>query len=379
MSYHLLLKTGESELRAWNNLALDRQAQISVHCEITRGRKKPNKDKSAPFEYNIDRVFQAIKSDFTNSKICVVDVTREPSLKSNDIEKLGKSDNGYELWVDCVAKLHSENAKVRPTLLINPKDTDDFEQYKHDLFSQFDAFSAVYDTICYRASVLYDEEFVSDISMLSDRINEYVNNGGDFQILLDFEFIQPSSAALYASYVAPIIREISEFVPKARIVSLGTSFPKNVTDLGDEDRDEFRLEEYHLHREINRIQNSYVEYGDYGSINPVRNDISPPVGIHLRARIDFPTVNNTIFYRRVAPKIDKERSTLLSPRVSMYKDAAKLVVSDSQFSEVKNSWGYKKIVEAATLSPAGKSPNFWISVRMEIHICRRLDGIVQRN
>ncbi|PZX03191.1 T4 beta protein [Celeribacter halophilus] len=346
---------------------------VSVHCEITRGRKKPNKDKTAPFEYNIDKVFDTIKQDFLNAKICVIDITREPTLRSTETESLGQPHNGYEKWVNTVNNLYTDNPKVRPTLIINPQETDDYDTFQSDVFAQFDSFSQTFDLISYRASVLHDDGFVDDIAMLSDRANDFIAQGNTFEVLLDFEYIQPSTADLHASYIAPIIREIREAIPAARIVCVGTSFPKNVTDLGDEERDEFRLEEFQLHAEINRTQNQFIEYGDYGSINPIRNDFSPPVGIHLRARIDFPTETNTIFYYRVAPKIDKDRNILLSPRVTMYKDAAKRVYSDAAFTPIEDSWGCKKIIEAATKSPEGKSPNFWISVRMEIHICRRTD------
>jgi len=378
MSYHLVLKTGDSEIRAWRNLSLDRQSLVSVHCEITRGRKKPNKDKSAPFEYNIAKVFEVIQTDFQNCEVCVVDITREPTLRSTETESLGRSENGYADWVNAVQGLYDNNPKVRPTLIVNPNSDDDFDTFQDDIFAQFDAFAGQFDLISYRASVLHDESFVDDLVMLSGKVNAYVAMGNVFEVLLDFECIQPSTATLHASYVAPIIREIRQAIPDVRIVSVGTSFPKSVTDLGDDDTDEFRLEESYLHDEINRTHNQPVGYGDYGSINPIRNDFSPPVGIHLRARVDFPTDRETIFYHRVAPSIDKERNVLLSPRVAMYKTAAKLVMSDTKFSSVEDSWGYDKIVEAAEKSPEGKSPSFWISVRMEIHICRRIDVIRSR-
>lgn len=375
MSYHLILKTGDSEIRAWRNLSLDRQSFVSVHCEITRGRKKPNKDKSAPFEYNIDKVFEVIQTDFQHCAVCVVDLTREPTLRSTETENLGRPENGYGDWVATIQGLHETNQKVRPTLIVNPNEDDDFETFKSDLFKQFDAFSSDFNLISYRASVLYDEGFIDDLLMLAGKVNDYIAKGNVFEVLLDFECIQPSTATLHASYIAPIIREIRQAIPDVRIVSVGTSFPKSVTDLGDDDTDEFRLEEFYLHEEINRTHNQPVEYGDYGSINPIRNDFSPPVGIHLRARVDFPTDKETIFYHRVAPSVDKDRNVLLSPRVAMYKTAAKLVMSDTKFSKVEDSWGYDKIVEAASKSPEGKSPSFWISVRMEIHICRRVDTL----
>ncbi|MCT8162100.1 beta family protein [Pseudoruegeria sp. SHC-113] len=378
MTYHLLLKMGDSEIRAWKHLSPQRKAALSVHCEITRGRKRPNKDKSAPIEYNIAKIYSAIAEDFTECQVCVVDITREPSLRSSETQSLGNSANGYALWVAKVNELHAENAKVRPTLIVNPSEDDDYNQYETAILTQFDAFAERYDLISYRASVLHDEGFIDDLTMLADRANAFVEQGKRFEILLDFEFVQASTAPLHAAYVAPLISQIRTIIPHASIVSLGTSFPKSVTDVGDEERDEFRLEELALYEAINRAQNQPIEYGDYGSINPIRNDAFIPVGQYLRARIDFPTDKKSIYYHRVAPNVDPNTKKLISPRSSMYKAAAKRVMADASHSPLRGSWGYDKIVEAATKAPEGSSPNFWISVRMEMHICRRLDAMAQQ-
>lgn len=377
MTYHLLLKMGDSEIRAWRNLSHERKAALSVHCEITRGRKRPNKDKSAPIEYNIGKIFSTIAEDFTECQICVVDITREPTLQSSETLALGLSNDGYIKWVNKVNELHDVNEKVRPTLIVNPNDGDDYNQYVSDIFAQFDAFSLRYDLISYRASVLHDEGFIDELSILADRVNAFIEQEKRFEIVLDFEFIQASTASLHAAYVAPLISQIRNLIPQASIISLGTSFPKSVTDVGDEERDEFRLEELALYNAISRTQNLPIEYGDYGSINPIRNDAFVPVGQYLRARIDFPTDSQSIYYNRVAPIIDADTKKLLSPRSSMYKTAAKSVLADASHSFLHNSWGYEKIVEAATKSPEGSSPSFWISVRMEMHICRRLDALAQ--
>ncbi|ERP97094.1 hypothetical protein Q669_24245 [Labrenzia sp. C1B10] len=378
MTYHLLLKMGDAEIRAWKHLSPARKTELSVHCEITRGRKRPNKDKSVPAEYNIAKIYSTITEDFTKCRVCVVDITRESTLRSSETEALGRSVDGYAAWVAKVNELHAENDKVRPTLIVNPGEDDDYEQYESDIFAQFDAFKDRYDLISYRASVLHDEGFVDDLTMLANRANAFIENDKRFEIVLDFEFVQASTASLHAAYVAPLIRRIRTIIPHARIVSLGTSFPKSVTDVGDEERDEFRLEELTLYEEISRVQNQPIEYGDYGSINPIRNDIEIPVGSYLRARIDFPTDKKSVYYHRVAPEVDPKTKKLLSPRSSMYKAAAKRVVSDPSHSPLDDSWGYEKIVEAATKSPEGSSPNFWISVRMEMHICRRLDAMARQ-
>lgn len=171
-------------------------------------------------------------------------------------------------------------------------------------------FSKNYDLIAYRFSALFDQDFEYDLEILKDEINKYISQGNVFQIELDYEYIRPSTGPLHAVNAASIIAFIKDIVPNSNIVILGTSFPKNVTDIGNDDYDIFSIEEIRLHNEVRRIQNYDVEYGDYGSINPLRNDVSPPVGVHLRARIDYPTVDNKIYYYRIAPTLSVDKKHL---------------------------------------------------------------------
>lgn len=377
MTYHLLLKTGQAELRAWKNLSEVRKSGILVHVELTRGRKKRNKDKSAPVEYGFEKILSCIVDEFQSCRECTVDITREETLASADTEALSSPADGYRSWVELVEALGRENARVRPTLIINPTGAESYEEYERDIFSQFDAFSAKFDLITYRAAVIHDASFMDDIEMISQRVGDYIESGGRFRVLLDFEYVQPSTSSLHASYAVPIVRRLNELIPGVEIVSVGTSFPKLITEIGDEESDAFVLEEVRLNAELNRLQNVYIGYGDYGSINPIRSDIAPPVGPYMRPHVDFTTDDGRVLYYRIKPDVDPVTKTLRSPRARLYRQAASFIVNDSRFSPVFDSWGYEKIVEAASGLPEGSSPDFWISVRMEIHICRQLDRLGQ--
>lgn len=377
MTYHLLLKTGQAELRAWKNLSDARKSEVSVHVELTRGRKRRNKDKSAPAEYDIEKILKCIVDDFQSCAECTVDITRETSLASADTEALSSPVNGYQHWVDKLKELKGENPNIKPTLLINPTGQETYEEYESAIFAQFDELTDHFDLITYRAAVIHDASFLEDIEMLADKIKEYIESGNRFRVLLDFEYVQPSTSTLHASYAVPIVRSLNEMIPGVEIVSVGTSFPKIITEIGDEDSDTFALEEVRLNAELNRLQNIPIGYGDYGSINPIRSDVSPPVGPYLRPHVDFTTSDGRVLYYRIKPDVDPETKTLRSPRIRLYKQAASLIVNDSRFSPIPDSWGYDKIIEASRGLPEGSSPDFWISVRMEIHICQQLDRLRQ--
>lgn len=375
MNYLLLLKAAPAEMRAWKNLSATRKSKIDVHMEITRGRKKITKNGEPQKEYNIESIYDWVVKEFKGCRGISVDLTREVGLSSNEILALASSKDGYAAWVQKVNELHARNSLVRPTLIVNPDEGDDAAKYEADIFSQFDSFTRNFDHLTYRVSVLHDPEFLSDIEILADRINAFNNAGGTFRIILDFEYISPSTADIQAAYAANIVRELKRLVPLIEIYSVGTSFPKDVTRIGNERTDEFRVSEVHLNRAINRLQNFRVGYGDYGSINPERNDVLGGPGVFMRARVDFPTNRETVYYYRVDPDVDKEAKVLLSPRSIMYKKAAALTVSDPRFLEIGDSWGCRKLQEAATGLPEGSSPSFWISARMEMHICQQLNRL----
>ena len=160
----------------------------------------------------------------------------------------------------------------------------------------------------------------------------------------------------------------------AELVILSTSFPKFVTDLGDEEEDSFPLEEVFLHEEIakNKGARTVIHYGDYGSINPIRNDqIIMRSG--WRPRIDFPTSEGRIFYYR--EKREKDDEGVTNSYASHYASVANNVVNDPSFEKLQDCWGVTQIESAAAGHPPGVSPSFWISVRMEIHMRQQVNRL----
>lgn len=375
MKYHLLFKSAAAEMKAWKELTNIRKEKVSVIYELTRGRKFPTRGSAPKEDYNFEANLAFIMNDMKQCEVCVVDITREPLLTSEKIRSISASSGGYKEWREIVDSLSSKNPKVRPTLIINPSEDESPDEYISNLKDQFNHFSEKYDLIAYRISALHDQEFQYDLEILRDDISRYIDNGNTFQIELDYEYIRPSTGMLHARNASILVSLITDIVPNCRIVTLGTSFPKNVTDIGNSDTDAFNLEEVSLHSELSRIQNHPIEYGDYGSINPLRNENAIPAGKHLRARVDYPTSDQKIYYHRVAPLLSEEDGKLVSPRSAMYAEAAAKVRADSRFTPIPDSWGCKMVELAARSLPAGASPSFWISVRMEAHICRQIDRV----
>lgn len=380
-----MFKTAQAEFRAWGALNSEGKRHISPIIELTRGRKVPISKKipesdkiskeewaRTPGIYNFERNLVKVSDAFKGSKQLIIDLTREETLSCYEINELSKSDNGYEQWINFLLKEKSNFDDLIPTLLVNPAEGENQEEYKANIQTQLDNLMENFSGVAYRVSVLLDSDFMYDLSVLKDKINKYLEQEKKFFIELDHEFIHPKTGALHADRTSKLIENIHKIIPKAEIIILSTSFPKSIGEIGNPEHDSFPIEEETLHEEITKINETeaLISYGDYGSINPLRFDM---ITRGWRPRIDFPTSKKRIFYYREkrGEKKGGEKGGKRSYE-SHYISVAKKVVRDTRFEDLFNSWGVDQIKQAASGSSPGNSPSFWISVRMEIHLLQQI-------
>lgn len=394
--YFLLLKTADAEKRAWNKIGSARRSAIFPVLELSRGKKirgagKDLEGNSLPAEqllnkpgmYGFERNYSSAFKLMDDCEHFFVDLTREPSLSCFEIEQLGASLNGYERWTEFVINAKTESSGILPTLIVNPAEGEDEAQYVSNLTKQFRTFAAAFDAIAYRASVLEDEDFLYDIDALKSDIASFQLKGGRFYIFLDHEYIRPNNGMIHANRTSQIIASILEKIPDLNIVIFATSFPKSVTDVGDENHDVFRVEEMFLFEEISKTHKSVI-YGDYGSINPIRND-EVIITQGWRPRIDFVSRREGlwVYYFRekrdvigqeeIISKEQRKKKNIYAPYSKHYASVARDVVNFAPYYEnLMPSWGNENVVAASRNEVPSNSPSHWISVRMEIHIVQVL-------
>lgn len=384
--YHLLFKTAQAEFRAWAALPSAAKRHIRPIVELTRGRKIPRSEKNRledgqdvepenwatmegiyAFSNNIAKVREA----FEETEQVILDLTREEQLSCFEIDALFQSANGYENWIKFLNGEKKNFKNLIPTLLINPSEKESEDDYKKNISEQLDNLMQEFSGVAYRVSVRLDPEFLYDLKLLENRINTHLDDGKHFWIELDHEFIRPGTGIMHAAKTLGLIEKIIAILPRAKIVVLSTSFPRNVEELGGPENGSFPLEEEFLYEEIakNTGDDTIVYYGDYGSINPLRNDLVFARG-GWRPRIDFPTSKGRTYYYR--EKRTKIKEDLLSTYASHYVSVAKKIAANSLFEDIPESWGVAQIKKAAAGTPPGKNPSFWISVRMEIHMLQEV-------
>ncbi len=366
--YAVVIKTGEAELRAVDNLPQKTLSDFLPIVELTRGRKIKEKDdvekaqniKSGVERYPSDRRIERIKSIFVNQTICI-DLTADKPLSNNLIDGLFDSTDGYQKWITFLLELknNSEIKEIIPCIIMNVEDPD----FEENLKKQVTALCENFNSIAYR-NYLNDDYCYDDIEFIKAAMSSNTN----FIYILDSGYIVPASHKTFLEKIDYRLSEMSkQLPPNTKSIICGTSFPKQVSEIGHDYTDSFKLVEKVIFDEL-KDKHDGIIYGDYGTINPVRND-DVVMARGWIPRIDIPIKDEVYYYRLRRPK----GTTKYTPT---YIEVSKLAKSDARFpSSLKSNWGVEEVERCAGGKPSSSSPSFWISVRMNIHIQQQVENI----
>lgn len=346
--YTVVIRTGDAEIRAIENTNRSILEKLFPIIELTRGRKKTleNKTEIFPFTNKLNRLKEGLKD-----LEVAIDVTSENSLTSPEIDELYEYGNGYEKWVNLVREIWEEKCfrKIVPALVMNFDDP----TFEDNLIKEINQLSRYCDTLLYRNSI-EDEYCYTDLPFILNHLPKDMH----LVVLIDCGY---TSQAMENNVYQKLIKRIENFKTgllddRCDLVFCATSFPNNISDIGGEEYDEFRIAEVNIHKNIFNLYPD-VFYGDYASINPKRND-NITMARGWIPRIDVPLLESVYYYRERRAK---------RAYVDTYKEVARKTVKDPKFPKDLNCWGCSQIENCCKLPPSS-SPNYWISVRMNIHI-----------
>ncbi len=352
--YNLLLKTGDAEIRALEKSQFD-TSKIFPIIELTRGRKSKY-DQVGLISKRIERLSKI----FSNQSICI-DLTTSEELSNSQIEELYTSVDGYSNWINFLTNLNDKEyfKEIVPTILVDTED----ETLEENLLKQVKSLTKTFSKIAYRNNIL-DDGYYDDIEVFAEYINKKKKN--DFIFILDCEYVPSGATRNIAELAKARIKKVKSLIPNTKVIIVSTSFPRYVSDIGNDNYDIFPILEINIFNDIKEAY-SDVLYGDYGSINPIRNDTV----IMARGwipRIDVPTLEGIYYYR--------VRNTL-KDYAATYSLVAEKVYRDSKFPIYQGNWGIKQIISAKAGKSPGSAPSFWISVRMSIFIAMQLKRLGQ--
>jgi hypothetical protein len=351
--YSVIIKTGEAEIRAIENTEKSILNRIFPLIEITRGRKVRNDTDPYPF----DKRLAKLKDSFAGQTVAF-DLTSDDALSSTKIEELYNYTNGYQNWINFLSEIKTENifGEIVPTILLNTEDAN----FNENLLLQVQNLKRNFASILYRNSIL-DENCYDDFELLKNELQ-----GTKPYIMIDCEYTQQASQNNFAEKAIARINHIRSILTDIDVnfIITATSFPNNVTDLGDVESDTFSLSEIQIHNAVCNIIPDVI-YGDYASVNPKRNDTITMARGWI-PRIDV-ALQDSIYYFK------KRRPQGISAYASTYTQVAQSVVRDNRFPQsLGNNWGIQQINTCAKGGAPSSTPRFWISVRMNIHIAQQV-------
>lgn len=361
--YCLIVKTGDSELRAMQNLSSESLSKTLPIVELTRGRARNIGTKELPqYAYPYDSKKKRIKEIFGGHRVAL-DVTSDVGLSSQEIDDLFNYEGGYRKWIELVRELREAGLTLIPSILINYED----ENLEENVKSQIYTLSSEFPEVMYRSSLeRQNSECIDDVSLIC----ECLSDESILWVVLDCGWVPPASYRDPARICIERIKNIKKIAgdKKIKIVVCATTFPNNVSEIGDDVSDTFDLREIDLY-EIVRGEHAEVIYGDYASINPIRNDQIRMTRGWI-PRIDVALEREVYYYR------ERRGSREYS---DVYTSVAKKVMLDKRFGSVVESWGIQQIRNCASGGAPSATPSFWISVRMNSHIEQQIHRLGLRD
>lgn len=345
-NYYPILKTTVSEIRALKQINCASSSSI-IHpiFELTKARKSKY-DEIGDVLKRVQEIKQIVKKNHF-----YLDLTSEESLSNSQIESYFDDFNYFENWRTFIESLVEDGLKVVPVIQAFDDSTLEELTYQMKFFSK----------LCGSFAVRIKPEYL-DMG-ISARLVQ-ASQGFDFTTILDAEFINNDNLKYSVSMFSQFINQCqTDNLKLKNVIVCSSSFPSMV-DHKNKDEGKFKVYEKKFYSELSSNHSKLkLQYGDYASVHPFRNEVT---AYNWVPRIDFPTSSFVIFCR-------KQRNA------GGYKNCANRLIDNLDY---KNNpikcWGSQEITDACS-KPNGKSPSYWISVRINIHMSRCVEWLKNSN
>lgn len=336
--YYPILKTTVSEMRALKQFDCSDSTIIHPILELTKARKSKYDD--------IGDVYKRVQeiADIVKKNDFYLDLTSEESLSNPQIETYFDDFNYFENWRLFIESLIEKGLNVKP--IIQAFD----DSSVHDLQNQMQFFSDICGAFAIRLKPEYLEMDIAQNLLQAAQPFK-------FTTILDAEYVDKDtivySTSIYSSFLK--LCEANS-LKLGDIIVCSSSFPSMVNHK-NMDHGDFEVFEKDFFTGLSRLfPQLHLKYGDYASVHPFRNEVT---AYNWVPRIDYPTNNKVIFCR-------KQRN------LGGYQDCASRMVATLAFkTDSLTCWGTQEVIDACH-KPNGKSPSYWISVRINIHMERSI-------
>lgn len=345
--YFPVLKTKDAELRGISNLPSSVFSKMLPVYEITRSRISKNN----PYGDISKRLAQIEK--IQAGQPFILDVTTDTKQQNSQIESILNHKDGYFCWREFL-EAHA-GLNVCPAIHINLDDDPGLEDTK--LF--ISKMSPKVKRMALRLPTGLD---AADYGFVVDSVCGGLGDAKIY-ILIDDQCIRSTVksngihtvADSYSEAYQILVDKVGAGKYVENFVCIAGSFPQSVKEeTGKDEHGSFPIFEHELYTLLSN-KHPKLRFGDYAAVNI--NQIEMRGGTFI-PRIDFCTDDTFYFYRY-------RRNS------GAYIKCAQKVLGDVHY-QTQGTWGDSEILSAAKGSPSGISPSFWISVRINNYIVRRV-------
>jgi hypothetical protein len=366
-TYFPIIKTRSAELGGYSTLEKNIRKEILPIFELTKTRLS-QRDGRASYP-DLEKQIEKILNITEKSKF-ILEVTDDEALLNPDLRNLIRPINGFKNWCDFVLA-EPLSKYVIPSILFDTDNLIDTQKEIKFLSSKFKCLAVKIPFFEFKKPYksvsrfkISNRTFNEGINELIDFIEENMDKKCSLLIFLDLGYIPSNESS--SIYEGQITKNFTSIKTKNRNIALIlSSFPSYVLEV---------CENGHEQGDFTCLENTFLEtfckendllYGDYAAIHPVKY---PTGGGGWVPRIDFISADGKdfVYYRYKDP----EDEDLMGG----YERAAKDVYNDKRYSPLQevDCFGDKQIKAAAQMEPPGKAPSFWIKVRMNLFITRKI-------
>lgn len=341
-SYVPIIKSTDAELRGYENLSENVKTSVLPVFELTKSRRSklnPHGD--------ITRRVEQIR-DVVGGRPFVLDLTAHEDLMNYQIEDLLDEDDGFDAWCSFVEKLSPETAII-PVV----------HAYEDGDLAEVAAAAKRLEKACGKVAFRADA-FDDDTNVYIEAIYRGITSRDNLIVVIDCGYVDAASRSSIASDAVARLQQLAAIGFPGGVAVAGSSFPVSpaMHPEGQDDAGELPMEEVFLFDEVlASFPDVSVAYGDYAAIHPIRYQTR---GGSWVPRVDVSLEDSYIYHR-------------YRRNDGGYVRAANAMVNDEKYEPI-GCWGDEQIELAASGEPSGLSPAFWISVRLNIHVTKRVVG-----
>lgn len=364
MTYYPQLKTTTAERTAIRETRDHDHNSIVPILQIT----KPRITKVDPIDA-LERHIGRAMDDIHSYRSVIVGITDDETFQDANLNQyILDSSNAFEAWRERLAAIRDQHGKttvVIPCVVGIPR-----ADILSDYTGQIQRLSRDFGRVAIRIPVVPQDAF--------DELKEVASRLGlrdlpdENYLLFDYGYVDPDELTAFSNSLVSLDAAISGLNLGGECVPVFSSCPSTwpMRQRVSERIHKVPMIEYEVYSIVRDLKR--LSYGDYAFVHPTRLE----GGGFWYPRIDYPSrTHNECFYTRYFNKETWRENDKLHVRTTLPNDEAyrrlsrTVVDSDFFINDPVDSWGRKQILaNVEQESVTGKSPQYYIAIRSNIHM-----------